>query len=209
VTGSLRIQGLVKKCEHIEFKTKNDRKRTRCYPLSKPQEDIDLDNGGIRHEVLKLTLRSGERFVVDLACAQYGYSEPVMRWKEYNELRVLFEYPGSGLCAPKALGQLDVDDYSLERMFFVFDKMLNGKKVPGSQAMDYLEVINGLMLEWQAEEKLSIKGLLKLSEPQFQRKKNDLVDYLDWRLDFPHKEYFTVSGRRLKEQWPQRWIHRK
>jgi hypothetical protein len=203
VTGSLQIQGLVIKCEHIQFKTKNDRKRTRCYPLSTPQGDIDLDTGGIRHEVLKLTLRSGEQFVVDIACAQYGYSEPVMRWKEYKELRVLFEYPGSGLCVPKALGVLDVHDYSLERMFFFSDKMQSGKEIVGSQAMDYLEAINIFMLEWQADEKLSIKALLKLPEPQFQRKKNDLVDYLDWKLDNPEKKYFTISGRRLKEQRPR------
>jgi len=70
---------------------------------------------------LKLTLRSGEEFVVDLACAQYGYSKPVMRWEEYKELRVLFEYPGSGRPAPKAFGGLDGDEYSLETMFFFQD----------------------------------------------------------------------------------------
>ena len=163
-----------------------------------------MDTDGIRHEVLKLTIRSGEQFAVDLACAQYGYSEPVMRWKEYKELRVLFEYLGSGLSAPKALGRLDVDDYSVERMLFFWDKLQKSKKT--SQAMDYLEAINLLMLEWQADEKLSIRKLLKLPEQQFQRKKNDLVDYLDWKLDNPEKKYFTVSGRRLKEQRPRNWI---
>lgn len=129
-----------------------------------------------------------------------------MRWKEYKELRVLFEYPGSGLSAPKALGRLDVDDYSLESMFFFLDKMRKGRKVVGSQAMEYLEAINIAMLEWQADENLGIKALLKLPEPQFQRKKDDLVDYLDWRFDNPEKECFTVSSRRLKEQRPQNWI---
>jgi hypothetical protein len=144
--------------------------------------------------------------VVDLACAQYGYAEPVMRWKEYKELRVLFEYPGSGLSAPKALGRLDVDDYSLERMFFFYDKMRKSKKVLGSQAMDYLEAINIAMLEWQADENLSIRALLKLLGPQFQRKKDDMANYLDWKLDNPEKKYFTISGRRLKQQRPQSWI---
>lgn len=119
-----------------------------------------MDTDGIRHEVLKLTLRSREQFAVDLASAQYGYSEPVIRWKEYKELRVLFEYLGSGLSAPKALGRLDVDDYSVERMLFFWDKLQKSKKT--SQAMDYLEAINLLMLEWQADEKLSIRKLLKL-----------------------------------------------
>jgi hypothetical protein len=147
--------------------------------------------------------------VVDLACPQYGYSEPVMRWKEYKELRILFEYPGSGLSAPKALGKLDVDDYSPKRMLFFFNKMRKGKKFPGSQAMDYLEAINISMLEWQEDENLSIRKLLDLPERQFQRKKDDLVNYLDWKLDSPEKKYFTVSGRRLKEQRPQNWVFRQ
>lgn len=118
----------------------------------------------------------------------------------------MFEYPGSGLPAPKALGGLDVNDYSLERMFFFFPNIREGKKVVRSPASKYLEEINAAMLEWQAGENLSIKALLKLPKPQFQKKKDDLVDYLDWKLDNPEKKYFTVSGRRLKEQRPQNWI---
>jgi hypothetical protein len=126
-----------------------------------------------------------------------------MRWNEYKELRVLFEYPGSGLSVPKAHGRIDVDDYTHEKMFFFFDKMRKGKKVAESKAMEYLEAINIYMLEWQADENPSIKKLLNLPERQFQSKKDDLVDYLDWKIDNPEKINFTVSGRRLKEQRPQ------
>jgi hypothetical protein len=204
----LTIQGLVRKTEHIEFKTKNDKRRTRCYSLSIPQEDIDSDTGGITH-VLKLTLRSGDEFVVDLACAQYGYSEPVMRWKEYKELRILFEHFGSGRPAPKPLGKLQLDDYSLEKMLFFLNIMRENKQAGRSQAMDFIEALNISMLEWQMDEKLSVRALLKLPERDFQRKKDDMVDYLDWKFDNPVKKYFTVSGRRLKKQWPHRWIHGK
>ena len=121
-------QGPVKKREHIEFKTKNDKLRTRSYLPSISQADIDSDTSGITHEVMKLTMRSGEEFVVDLACAQYGYAEPVMRWKEYKELRILFEYPGSGLPLRKSFGTLQVDDYSIDRMVFFWNKM--GEKKP-------------------------------------------------------------------------------
>ena len=34
-------------------------------------------------EVLKITLRSGEMFAIDLAAAQYGhYDQPVVEWNE-------------------------------------------------------------------------------------------------------------------------------
>ena len=57
--------------------------------------------------------------MLDLACAKYGYAEPVMRWKEYKELRILFEYPGSGLPLRKSFEILQVGDYSIDRMFFL------------------------------------------------------------------------------------------
>lgn len=35
-------------------------------------------------EVLKVTMRSGEEFAIDLAAAQYGYFDtPVIEWAEY------------------------------------------------------------------------------------------------------------------------------
>ena len=74
--------------------------------------------------------------------------------------------------------------------------------------MHVLEATNFSVLEWQADENLSIRELLKMPEGQFQRKKDDMVEYLDWKLDNPEKKYFTVRGQRLK-QWLQQWIYRK
>jgi hypothetical protein len=48
--------------------------------------------------------------------------------------------------------------------------------------------------------------MLKSPEKEFQKKKGDLVDFLDWELDNPKKKYFTVSGRRLKKERPEKWI---
>jgi hypothetical protein len=56
----------VKESTHIIYKTKNDRMRTRCYPTCFPQEIINLDTSALTHEILKLTLRSGEAFAVDI-----------------------------------------------------------------------------------------------------------------------------------------------
>jgi hypothetical protein len=75
-----------------------------------------------------------------------------------------------------------------------------------SQAMDTLEAMNFGMFEWLLDGKLSIRNMLKLPEKEFQRKKGDLVDFLDWKLDNPKKKYFTVSGRRLKKERPGKWI---
>jgi hypothetical protein len=55
--------------------------------------EVDLNTRGITHGILKLILRSGEGFAVDLACAQYGYLETSMEWKEYAELCILYKEP--------------------------------------------------------------------------------------------------------------------
>ncbi|KAE9376154.1 hypothetical protein N431DRAFT_502903 [Stipitochalara longipes BDJ] len=202
------LKEVVTNCEHIIFKTKNDKRRTRCYEPSVPQTDIDSDTGGITHEVLKLTLRSGEVFAVDLACAQYGYSEPVIGWEGYKALRILFGKSMGGRAISKIYGMLQVDDYSIEKMIFFVNKM--GENRPSlSSAMSILEAMNFSMLEWQMDEELSIEALLRMPEKQFQRKKDDLVNYLDWKLDNPQKKYFTVNGRRLKKERPRKWIHGK
>jgi hypothetical protein len=206
-TESLPSLDLVTRSEHIIFKTKNDKRRIRCYSLSTSQADIDQDNGGITHEMWKLTLRSGEEFAVDISCAQYGYSEPVMEWNEYANLRIFSRRFGSGAPTRNALNILDVDEYSLEKVFFFLNKMGQGKDRKRAQAMDTLEAMNIIMLEWQTDEKMSIRALLKLPEKGFQRRKADMVNYLDWKLDNPKKIYFTVNGRKLKQERPEKWIH--
>jgi hypothetical protein len=41
------------------------------------------------HTALKITLRSGELFAIDLAGASFGHHEPIVPWKEFEEKRIL------------------------------------------------------------------------------------------------------------------------
>ena len=50
---------------------------------------IPFDGRKPEHSVLKLTLRSGEKYAVDLAGAQHGHFEPVTPWDEFEEERIL------------------------------------------------------------------------------------------------------------------------
>jgi hypothetical protein len=59
--------------------------------IRKSPSEVDSNTRGITHEIRKLTWRSGEGFAVDLACAQYGYLETSMEWKEYDELCILYK----------------------------------------------------------------------------------------------------------------------
>lgn len=172
------------------------------------QSAIDSDWRGIAHEILKLTLRSGEEFAVDLAGAQYGYPEPVMRWQEYKELRILMEHFGSGDHPPKPLRRVQIVDYSLDDYIRLVDE-IRKIKPRGLILMDILEGMNINMVEWQMDQNFSIKTMLKFPEERFQKKRDDQVNYIHWKMDNPIKKYHTVNDRRLKKEVPRKWVHDK
>jgi hypothetical protein len=191
-------KGIVTRSEHIVFKTKNDRRRTRIYSCTVPIADIEADTGGITHEILKVTLRSGEKFAIDISGAQYGYDDCVVQWKEYEQLRIFRIWSTDP--PPQHGGILQLRDYSLEKMIYFMQKA--GSLKPGGRNLswDILETMNLHILEWQADENLSINDLWKLPENQFLVKRADLVDYLEWmfRAVVEHP-WYTANGKRLLE----------
>jgi hypothetical protein len=99
--------------EHVVFKTKKDKRRTRMYLCTVPIAEIEADTGGITHEILKFTLRSGEEFAIDIAGAQYGYDDPVVQWKEYAQFRICRIWSIDP--PPRHGGILHLEDYSPEK----------------------------------------------------------------------------------------------
>lgn len=164
--------------------------------------------GNILHEILKVTLRSGEAFALGISGAQYGYHDPMTPWCEYNENRIdaVLDLRLSG----DSSNLIDVDDYTLTKMLSLFKKIA-GKHAPGrSLSGDAIAAINLHLLEWQADERLSLKDMWKLPEAKFQAKMADVVNFIDWKSHcVPGKAYFTVNGRRLRRENPVRWIHGK
>jgi hypothetical protein len=180
----------------VVYKTKNDKRRTRILPTSAPH--IGLDIRGITHEVLKLKLRSGEAFAIDLAGAQYGYHEPVMSWQDYEQERILQIFrSGRG---PKPREMLQIHDYRPRTLISFVEKMTQPKSKGRMVLGDHLEAMNYFMLEWQLDGKLSIKNVLALPERDFVRKQANLIDFIDWKLHNGKKPYFTVNGSHLANE---------
>lgn len=115
---------------------------------------FNLSPKRIRHHILKVTLRSKEIYVIDIAGAQFGYPGPVIPWERYEERRVLSIIDIT--CSPRSAGLIYTDDYSLETMLRDLQKANSPK--PGDRPIlqHFIEVISGLMLHWQADEKLSL-----------------------------------------------------
>ena len=47
-----------------------------------------IDRTKWRHAVFKVTLKNSEQYALDVSCAQYGWSEPIMPWDIYERSRI-------------------------------------------------------------------------------------------------------------------------
>jgi hypothetical protein len=168
-----------------------------------------FDNRGRCHEMIKLTLRSGETFVADLSGAQYGYHDPLTTWQEYESFRILeilTEHP-----APPAHHALDAEDNSPTKIELLMRKC--GKSVGAKSllAVRMLESMNIYMLEWLLVENRKLKTMWKMPESEFQTILRDLVDFLEWRWHEArrHGPHYTHNGRRMVEELQGEWLHCK
>ena len=187
----------------LEVRTKNEKRRTRM-----PQPRVLYLGGGVRHEVLQLKLRSGEVFAVDISGAQFGYYDPVTPWTVYQQNRVLKVLNAASAPQPKKI--LQVDDYSIQKMIFLFQKARERKDPGRIIQLDLLETMNGHFLEWQADEHLSLKSLWTLPEKDFQKKHLDLVDYIEWKFhSVVEHPWYTEHGGQLAQQIKGRWVFGK
>lgn len=89
---------IVDKTTSITHRTKGQKRRTKVHPIfnSQNQNQTLLPEFArkvyaqrLLYDVLKVRLRSGELYIIDLAGAQYGHHEPVTPLKEYVDSRIL------------------------------------------------------------------------------------------------------------------------
>jgi len=114
--------------------------------------------------------------------------------------------------APQSRGLIDIADYSLQKMVLSQLKLREQDiEVPGRLRMNpVLELMIISMLRWQFEEKLSLDTLCKLHPGKFDKRQNDLVNYIE--LVFhrrPDVQYSTTNGRRLAKEVPGKWVFGK
>lgn len=188
-------EGIIASHQVLEVRTKNDRMLVGF----EPPECAPLDTRtGIRHEILKLGLRSGV-FVVDLTGAQCGYPEPVTPWDEYKKARI-----SEILTIPTPYfphGSLYLVHKSCPEIIqSLKDEITNGKGVmTGAESpLDYiLQALNVILMEWQKDGNVSLKDLWKLPEKEFLIKQADLVDYTHFKFAKYHlgeeQGYFWAS----------------
>ena len=121
-----------------------------------------VEKSGWNHTILRVTLKSGERYAIDLTGAQYGYQEDCMPWDDYFATRV------------EAI--VDIKPHGHAK-----DRLANEARSKGFP----LSLLQGLGAYFANDLRLSIvmweksggdtKVLLTLPEKEFKAKKEDLL----------------------------------
>ena len=116
------------------------------------------------HAVLRVTMMDGQKYVLDMSGAQYGWQEPVMSWELYSTSRVreIKEEAPFGktreFCKKRAKSMGPQCEW-IQRIGEGFAKNLEEA-----------------LKSWQKDNKISTVDLLRLPEPEFQKQQASLLD---------------------------------
>ena len=126
-------------------------------------------NATYRHCIIRITLKNGEEYALDISGAQYGFPQPLSPWKHYIDAHV------QNIEDVKPLG------YHRKQFKFVRkpERGCNGVKTCDEEIA---EVVNAAIEQWQkANGKL--RDLLRLHEGMFIRKRGALFQFIEEKLD--------------------------
>ena len=158
--------GLYIEIEEITHKVKGEKLVMRwLHPTAEGPPEID--STVCEHSVLRVTIKDGQTYALDLAGAQYGWQESVMTWERYSASRVQKETSsvsfgmtrvGYGTVATSTGG-------NYEWMHRV------------SQA--FARTVEEALVSWQMAN-ISLVDLVRLpAEPEFQQKQSSLLDTVE------------------------------
>jgi len=145
------------------------------------------------HEVLKVALKNGEEYALDLAGAQYGHHDPIAPWIEFEQERV--RQVGSSELYSLPQSALWVKEYSMKAVVQALEEGRRPLKLPCSEWRSYMPVVNIALQGWQQKEKLPLEKLWKQPENKFIILRDNLVDYIEFMGQDAAPSRVTTSKR--------------
>lgn len=165
-----------------------------------PAIDLIHDERGLCHEILRVTLRSGEAFIVDLSGAQHGYYDPITTWTEYRDNRIKNIISIPPTMQPYRL--VDVDRIDFRKWLLLRKNFAQKSDTLYMEMMRRmnLHMVEGFILRDMHHDK-GLTGLWELLEEDFWKELEDLVQFMEWRWHDKQagQPYQTANGRRLLE----------
>ena len=124
------------------------------------------DNNEYDHEIMKVTLRSGEVYAIDITGAQHGYYDAVYLWDQYVQTRVQSagEAMSFGSLKAKYCGPEWCDLPGL-------------KGIIKSLGKAFAEAFDHAVGEWQ-KKGVNVAEMLRMGEEAFVRTREELMGYV-------------------------------
>ena len=157
----LTIAGLCETIEEVRVKVKNA-DRPVCHIQS---DDVHKVIVAGLHSVLRVSLKTGEQYAIDITAAQYGWARNSQPWKQFAH-RYIFEQ-----CSTNKLG------YTVEEINEQMTKW-GTKDFRTKKKCAALAAFQGLHLrvqDWMRKNDLNPVELLKLPAQEFESKVVDLI----------------------------------
>ena len=175
------IIGICSEVDEVLFYAQNTRLRLMQAYNTGPTSNVrNFDATDYPHNVIRLTLKNGDRFILDLTGAQYGWPEILTPYKIYQQskIRVIKEVlPFGGtrrFCKKRA------------------DNSGGMAKYNHQVDIGFETVLNGLLSQWQ-QGNMSLASLLKLPDDEFGRQQAGLLDMLEAGMQ-KYRDFIIKTG---------------
>lgn len=161
------ITGICSEVDEILYFTQNTRLRLmQAYNTGPTSNTRNFDATDYPHSVIRLTLKNGDEYVLDLSSAQYGWQEVLTPYNLYQQskIRLIKEVlPFGGI-----------------RRFCNESAENSGRMAKWQHQADigFEIALNDLLNQWQ-QRNMSLTAMLKLPEDQFGRQQAGLLDMLE------------------------------
>lgn len=124
-----------------------------------------IDGTDYKHTIIRVTMKDGGTFALDMTGAQYGWSEPVTPWQLYStsrvrEIKEVTPFGGTRVSYKRAHNDSKHREW-------IHGMMEN-----------FAEIVDHAVAQWVSGN-LSSHELLRLPEHEFQKRRASLVDAID------------------------------
>ena len=175
------VTGLCAEVDEVIHYTKNVRIRLlQAYNTGTSDKPLGVDTTDYAHSVIRITLKNGDKYIVDLTGAQYGWPEIVMPYEMYQQSKIrlvkeILPFGGTGqFCKERA------------------ETTGGMAKWAHSADIGFETVLNGILKTWQ-QGHMSLSTLLRLPDDQFEKQQAGLLEMLDAGMQ-NYKQFITDSG---------------
>ena len=125
-----------------------------------------IDATDYHHNIIKITTRNGEVYALDMAGAQYGWTECIVPWKFYVESRVGAATNVVPFGGTKVWSNMEAKKRGGQYQWVYGIKVL------------FAQVVDGAVMLWQRGDILTT-DLFRLPEQEFQKKQASLLDAVE------------------------------